>query len=151
MGMKPKAIHVSASAMLVALESATLTRMQQAAAVFVPPTNSRKYECLVPGCVRPAYAKGLCNAHYIRGRKGLPLDAPVRARKRDGVCDKCGGELYQRSDDNEETVSNRVRVYVEETSPLVDYYTTKAIILNLDGEKAIDAVFEDICKALGSK
>lgn len=68
-----------------------------------------------------------------------------------GVCDKCGGELYQRSDDNEETVSNRVRVYVEETSPLVDYYTAKNIILNLDGEKAIDAVFDDICKALGSK
>lgn len=71
--------------------------------------------------------------------------------KVEGVCDKCSGELYQRSDDNEETVSNRVRVYVEETSPLVDYYTTKGIILNLDGEKAIDAVFEDICRALGSK
>lgn len=71
--------------------------------------------------------------------------------KVEGVCDKCNGELYQRSDDNEETVSNRVRVYVEETSPLVDYYTAKNIILNLDGEKAIDEVFEDICKALGSK
>ncbi len=71
--------------------------------------------------------------------------------KVEAICDKCGGELYQRSDDNEETVSNRVRVYVEETSPLVDYYTTKGIILNLDGEKAIDAVFEDICRALGSK
>lgn len=71
--------------------------------------------------------------------------------KVEGVCDKCSGELYQRSDDNEETVSNRVRVYVEETSPLVDYYTTKGIILNLDGEKAIDTVFEDICRALGSK
>jgi adenylate kinase len=71
--------------------------------------------------------------------------------KVDSVCDKCGGELYQRSDDNEETVSNRVRVYVEETSPLVDYYTAKGIILNLDGEQAIDMVFDDICKALGSK
>lgn len=69
--------------------------------------------------------------------------------KVEAVCDKCSGELYQRSDDNEETVSNRVRVYVEETSPLVDYYTAKGIILNLDGEKAIDAVFDDICKALG--
>lgn len=69
--------------------------------------------------------------------------------KVESVCDKCSGELYQRSDDNEETVSNRVRVYVEETSPLVDYYTVKGIILNLDGEKAIDAVFDDICKALG--
>lgn len=71
--------------------------------------------------------------------------------KESGVCDKCSGELYQRSDDNEETVTNRVRVYVEETSPLVNYYTEKAIILNLNGEKAIDEVFQDICDALGSK
>jgi adenylate kinase len=71
--------------------------------------------------------------------------------KVNGICDKCEGELYQRSDDNEETVTNRVRVYVEETSPLVSYYTEKHLILNLDGEKTIDAVFQDICKALGSK
>lgn len=71
--------------------------------------------------------------------------------KVEAICDKCSGELYQRSDDNEETVSNRVRVYVEETSPLVAYYTAKGIILNLDGQKAIDEVFDDICKALGSK
>lgn len=71
--------------------------------------------------------------------------------KVEGVCDKCSGELYQRSDDNEETVSNRVRVYVEETSPLVSYYSNKGIILNLDGEKSIDAVFTDIVNALGSK
>lgn len=70
--------------------------------------------------------------------------------KVEGVCDKCSGELYQRSDDNEETVSNRVRVYVEETSPLVSYYSNKGIIVNLDGEKTIEAVFEDICSALGS-
>lgn len=67
------------------------------------------------------------------------------------VCDKCGGELYQRSDDNEDTVTNRVRVYVEETSPLVSYYTAKGIILNLNGEKSIEAVFEDINMALGNK
>jgi adenylate kinase len=71
--------------------------------------------------------------------------------KVNGVCDKCEGELYQRSDDNEETVTNRVRVYVEETSPLVNYYTEKRLILNLDGEKTIDLVFQDICEALGSK
>lgn len=67
------------------------------------------------------------------------------------ICDKCGGELYQRSDDNEDTVTNRVRVYVEETSPLVSYYTAKGIILNLNGEKSIEAVFEDINMALGNK
>ncbi len=40
----------------------------------------------------------------------------------EGVCDKCGGELYQRDDDNEATVSKRVKVYLDETSPLIDYY-----------------------------
>lgn len=67
----------------------------------------------------------------------------------DSVCDKCKGELYQRSDDNEETVSNRVRVYVDETSPLIEYYTNKGIIVNIDGEQEIDKVFTDISEALG--
>lgn len=61
----------------------------QASAVFAPPSNSRAYECKAPGCVRPAYAKGLCNAHYIRERKGLPMGNPVRARKRADKCIEC--------------------------------------------------------------
>jgi adenylate kinase len=67
----------------------------------------------------------------------------------EGVCDKCSGELYQRSDDNEETVSNRINVYTQETSPLIDYYTKKGIILNIDGQQDINKVFEDIKVALG--
>jgi adenylate kinase len=67
----------------------------------------------------------------------------------EGVCDKCSGELYQRSDDNEETVSNRINVYTKETSPLIDYYTKKGIILNIDGQQDINKVFEDIKVALG--
>ncbi len=68
-----------------------------------------------------------------------------------GVCDKCSGELYQRSDDNEETVSNRVAVYSKETAPLIDYYGDKKIIINVDGQKDIGLVFEDIALALGEK
>jgi adenylate kinase len=67
----------------------------------------------------------------------------------EGVCDKCSGELYQRSDDNEETVSNRINVYTKETSPLIDYYTKKGIILNIDGQQDIGKVFEDIKAVLG--
>lgn len=78
--------------MFAALEAAALARTQAASAIFIPPTNSREHQCSVPGCVRPAYAKGLCNAHYIRHRKQLPLDAPVRARKREGACSQCGKE-----------------------------------------------------------
>lgn len=69
--------------------------------------------------------------------------------KVEGICDIDGGELYQRSDDNEETVKSRIKVYSEETAPLIDYYTDKGVILNVDGEKDIDLVFEDIASALG--
>lgn len=62
----------------------------------------------------------------------------------DGVCDKCGNELYQRSDDVEETVKNRIDVYVSETSPLIDYYSKKDRIINVDGQQDIAKVFADI-------
>lgn len=71
--------------------------------------------------------------------------------KVDGVCDVCGGELYQRADDNEETVSKRIQVYLDETKPLVDYYSKEGIIANINGEQSIDKVFEDIVEALGSE
>ncbi|MDB0439549.1 adenylate kinase [Clostridioides difficile] len=67
-----------------------------------------------------------------------------------GVCDVCQGELYQRADDNEETVSKRIQVYLDETKPLVDYYSKQGIIADIKGDQAIDKVFEDIVEALGS-
>ena len=71
-------------------------------------------------------------------------------RKSD-ICDVCGGELYQRSDDNEETVSKRIEVYLNETQPLIDYYKRQDILLTIDGEQDIKKVFQDIEKALGSE
>lgn len=68
--------------------------------------------------------------------------------KVDGVCDKCGGELYQRKDDTEETVSKRIEVYQDQTQPLIDYYTNKGIIINIDGEQPIDKVGSDIISSL---
>lgn len=76
--------------MFAALEAAALARSHAAASIFIAPTNSRQYGCSAPDCMRPAYAKGLCNAHYLRDRKGLDLDAPVRARKREDACAECG-------------------------------------------------------------
>ena len=70
--------------------------------------------------------------------------------KVDGTCDVCGGELYQRADDNEETVSKRIQVYLDETKPLVDYYSSQGIIANINGQQSIEKVFEDIVAALGS-
>lgn len=69
--------------------------------------------------------------------------------KVEGVCDICSGELYQRNDDIEETVTNRIKVYASETSPLIEYYTNKNVILNVDGQQDISKVFDDIKTALG--
>ncbi|OJV62652.1 MAG: adenylate kinase [Clostridiales bacterium 38-18] len=66
----------------------------------------------------------------------------------EGVCDKCGGELYQRSDDIEETVANRINVYMNETSPLIHYYEERGKLVNIDGEQDIKIVSSDIVNAL---
>ncbi|HCO18111.1 MAG TPA: adenylate kinase [Tissierellales bacterium] len=68
--------------------------------------------------------------------------------KVEGVCDKDGGELYQRDDDNESTVSTRINVYMEQTQPLIDYYGDKGLLLDVDGTLEISTVFELITEAL---
>ncbi len=66
----------------------------------------------------------------------------------EGICDKCGGALYQRSDDVEETVKNRINVYLKETSPLIEYYGKQGKTVDINGEQDIKAVSNDIVKAL---
>lgn len=65
------------------------------------------------------------------------------------VCPQCNGELIIRKDDNVEAVKERLRIYKESTEPLVAYYKEKGLIKTIDGDKAIDLVFEDIVKVLG--
>ena len=65
-----------------------------------------------------------------------------------GKCDQCGGELYQRPDDNVETVKKRLEVYFSETAPLIDYYTRMAKLLEVDGEGGVDEVGGRIVEAL---
>ncbi len=62
--------------------------------------------------------------------------------QRDNVCDECGGELIQREDDREETVRNRLEVYLEQTGPLVDYYDERGLLRRVDGDQSIDEVFQ---------
>jgi len=71
--------------------------------------------------------------------------------KKEGICDNCGSELLQRKDDTEETVSKRINVYQEQTEPLIDYYTKKNIIVNVDGEKPIAEVGKNIVAKLRDK
>lgn len=68
--------------------------------------------------------------------------------KVEGVCDKDGGELYQRNDDTEETVTTRISVYMEQTEPLIDYYKSQGLLFDVDGTKKIDEVFIDITSEL---
>ncbi len=69
--------------------------------------------------------------------------------KTEGICDECGGELIHRTDDQPDTVRNRLKVYEDQTSPLVEYYTESGKIANVDGNRPIPEVFEEICALLG--
>lgn len=69
--------------------------------------------------------------------------------KEAGVCDRCGGELYQRADDNEETVKNRLKVNLEQAKPLLDFYESKGYLKNMNGEQEISKVFEELDELLG--
>lgn len=64
--------------------------------------------------------------------------------KKDGVCDRCGGELYQREDDKEEVVRNRLKVYHSQTEPIVNYYKEKGLLVDIDGNGGIEEVWAQI-------
>jgi adenylate kinase len=66
------------------------------------------------------------------------------------TCAKCGGELYQRDDDNESTVRNRLDVYARSTAPLVDYYRILGVLHEVDGDRPVDLVFADVQAVLGA-
>jgi len=68
--------------------------------------------------------------------------------KQPGVCDEDGGDLYQRDDDRPETVRKRLKVYWEQTSPLIDYYRDQGMLVEVDGDQPIDAVTADLREAL---
>ena len=68
--------------------------------------------------------------------------------KVDGICDIDGGKLYQREDDNPETVSNRLSVNVKQSKPILEYYNNKGVLKNIDGAKDIDEVTKDVIDIL---
>lgn len=76
-----------------------------------------------------------CGATYH-----LVLNPPAE----ENVCNRCGGELYQRPDDNEKTVQNRLEVNLKQTKPLLDFYEEKGYLKNINGQQHIDQVFSDI-------
>ena len=71
--------------------------------------------------------------------------------KQKGICDKCSGSLYQRADDNEKTIKERLKVYFVQTTPLLDYYKAGGKLITVDGSVNIDEVSANILKALAHK
>jgi adenylate kinase len=69
-----------------------------------------------------------------------------KPEKTSGLCDHCGGEVYQRSDDSPETVAKRLQVYQEQTEPLINYYQQKGLLATFDGTRTIAELFGQICR-----
>jgi len=84
--------------------------------------------------------KGCGYMHHIE------FDKP----KKEGICDKCGGELYLRDDDKEETIRQRLTTYNQQTSPLIEYYSAKGIVRTIDGTGAMNKVENAIKVTIGA-
>ncbi len=81
----------------------------------------------------------LCNAIYHK---------VYNPPKKEGVCDKCQGKLYQRSDDTAEAITRRFKEYKKQTEPVTEYYQNKGILINIDGTKSIEEIADTIEKEL---
>jgi adenylate kinase len=97
-----------------------------------------------PELVRRLTGRRLCRACQT------PFHVVSAPPKRAGVCDKCGGELYQRVDDSEVTVRNRLEVYERQTAPLLDYYRKRGLLRTVSGEGAIDKIRQALREAAGT-
>jgi len=71
-----------------------------------------------------------------------------KAPKTEGVCDKCQGPLFQRDDDKEETIKNRLAVYNDQTEPLIEYYKKDGALVDIEGTGSIDEIFGRICAVI---
>ena len=80
---------------------------------------------------------------------GATYHITVNPPKQEGICDRCGNELTMREDDRPSTVLNRLSIYHKQTQPLIDYYQEKGCLVQFDGTKDVDEVFNDILEVLG--
>ena len=81
---------------------------------------------------------------------GATYHVKFNPSQKDGVCDECGGNLYQRADDNEETMKNRLSVYEDSTRPLIEYYKKAGVYTEIDGRQPIEKVTEELVNVLSS-
>lgn len=90
---------------------------------------------------RMAYRKTCVNC-------GEKYNLKFHPPKDENLCDKCGSALSQRSDDSKENAERRIETYKRETQPLIEYYTERGVIKNIDGDREIDLIYADVKKEL---
>ena len=78
-----------------------------------------------------------------------PYHATSSPPKSEGVCDACGGELYQRDDDKAEVVRARLETYVRQTAPLIDYYEAQGKVTRVNGEQEVERVTAELERVIG--
>ena len=77
---------------------------------------------------------------------GVSYNTITQPPKSDSVCDKCSGKVILRPDDNPGTIRQRLKVYKEQTSPLIDYYYSKGVLRGVDGSGSVEDVFKGLCE-----
>lgn len=92
--------------------------------------------------------KRIAGRRICRNESAHVFHVAYNAPKQDGVCDKCGGELYQRGDDTEETVRKRLEVYHSETEPIIDYYRAQGLVITISALGKVDEVTKKAMDAL---
>lgn len=100
--------------------------------------------------VEPAVLLERLTGRRVCRECGATFHVVYQPPRKEGVCDRCGGELYQRSDDTAKTVSERLEVYQRQTAPLLEYYKVRDLLRKVDGELPIEEVWMEIENILRS-
>jgi adenylate kinase len=107
-----------------------------------------KVQCVPLIAVAPEVLIERLSGRWSCRAQGHVYHAKYNPPKQAGICDVDGSELYQREDDQPATVERRIKVYVEQTAPLIEYYTKNNLLVEIDGTQAIEVVTEKMMSAI---
>jgi adenylate kinase len=107
-----------------------------------------KIQCVPLIAVAPEILIERLSGRWSCRAQGHVYHSKYNPSKQEGVCDVDGSELYQREDDQPATVERRIKVYVEQTAPLIEYYKKNDLLVEVDGTQAIDVVTEKMMSAI---
>lgn len=111
-------------------------------------TQGKRIERVVSISVERTELLRRLGGRWLCRQCGASYHAVSAPPKAPGKCDRCGGELYQRADDTEETAKNRLDVYDRQTAPLVDYYRTRGVLAEVNGDGPVESVQAAVVAAL---